>query len=90
MRKTRYAGLCTRPRYGTVFDSSSPDASPVESEMRRGVLLLGLLFYGLIVMAGCSSSSPSEPAKIDGMSPAEYREKAEPSQKAQPKTKKTG
>jgi hypothetical protein len=58
--------------------------------MRRVVLLSGLLYYGLIVMAGCSSSSTSEPAKIDGMSPAEYREKAEPAQNAQPKPKKTG
>ena len=44
--------------------------------MRRLVLLSGLLFYGLIVVAGCSSSS-SEPAKIDGMTPAEYREKGD-------------
>ncbi len=44
--------------------------------MRRRVLLAGLLAYVLIVVAGCSSSS-SEPAKIDGMSPAEYREKGE-------------
>jgi hypothetical protein len=45
--------------------------------MRTLALLTGLLFYGLIIMVGCSSSSSSPPKPIDGMSPAEYREKAE-------------
>jgi hypothetical protein len=45
--------------------------------MRTLALLTGLLFYGLIIMVGCSSSSSSPPKLIDGMSPAEYREKAE-------------
>ena len=57
--------------------------------MRRFGLLAGPLLYGLIVVAGCSSSS-SEPVKIDGMTPAEYREKSEPSARVDPaKAQKT-
>jgi hypothetical protein len=57
--------------------------------MRRLALLPGLLSLGLIMVAGCSQSS-SEPVKIDGMSPAEYREKAELGAGASAKTPKTG
>jgi hypothetical protein len=67
-----------------VLDSSLLDVLRVEPGMRRFVLLSGLLGYVLIVVTGCSSSS-SQPAQIDGMTPAEYREKAEPSQKSPPK-----
>jgi hypothetical protein len=74
---------------GPDFDSSIFVVSSVEPDMRRLVLLAGLLFYGPIVATGCSSSS-SEPAKVDGMTPAEYREKGEPSARAAPaKAQKT-
>jgi hypothetical protein len=48
--------------------------------MRRIVLISGCLALAgsLLVLTGCSSPTASEPAgKINGMSPAEYREKAE-------------
>ena len=35
----------------------------------------------LLATVGCSPSSPDDTPKIDGMTPAEYREKGEPSQK---------
>jgi hypothetical protein len=65
-----------------------PYLPPAESVMRRLVLLSGLLSFALIVVAGCSSSS-TEPAKIDGMTPAEYREKGELSGRADPKAQKS-
>jgi hypothetical protein len=74
---------------GNGFNPSLLEISPVESEMRTFALLTGLLFYGLVVGAGCSSSS-SPPGQINGMTPAEYREKAELSRMAPAKTQKTG
>jgi hypothetical protein len=74
---------------GPDFDSSFLVVSAVESNMRRLLLFAGLFVYGLIVVPGCSQS-PSEPIKIDGMSPAEYREKAEPTQAIPAKKQKTG
>jgi hypothetical protein len=47
------------------------------------------LLYSLIFVAGCSES-PKPPAKIDGLSPAEYREKAELSRALPVKKNKTG
>lgn len=45
----------------------------------------------LLLSAGCSSSTTSEPTeKINGMNPAEYREKAEISREIQPGGPKTG
>jgi hypothetical protein len=53
------------------------------------VLLSGLLLFGLIVVVGCSSSS-TQPAEINGMTPAEYREKGELSGRSAPaKAQKT-
>jgi hypothetical protein len=74
---------------GLVIDSSSLDVSQVEWDMRKVVWPSGLVVIGLIAATGCSSSTPSQPAQIDGMSPAEYREKAEPPP-VTAKTKKTG
>jgi hypothetical protein len=59
--------------------------------MRRLALLTGLLFCGVIVVAGagCSESTPPPAEPIKGMTPGEYREKAEMSREIQPKTPKT-
>jgi hypothetical protein len=57
--------------------------------MRTRLPRLGLLLYSLIFGAGCSES-PKPPAKIDGLSPAEYREKAELSRALPVKKNKTG
>jgi hypothetical protein len=47
--------------------------------MKKLPLILGglVLASGLFAAAGCSPSSSESTAKIDGMTPAEYREKAE-------------
>ena len=35
----------------------------------------------LFAAVGCAPSSPDDTPKVDGMTPADYREKGEPSQK---------
>jgi hypothetical protein len=72
---------------GNGFNPSMLEISPVESAMRTFALSMGLLFYGLIVVVGCSSSSAPQP--INGMTPAEYREKAELNAAAPTKPQKT-
>jgi hypothetical protein len=49
--------------------------------MKKRPSILGglILAIGLLAAAGCSPSSSESTAKIDGMTPAEYREKAETS-----------
>jgi outer membrane protein assembly factor BamE (lipoprotein component of BamABCDE complex) len=56
--------------------------------MRRLMMVAGLFVYGAIALAGCSPSS-SETVKIDGMSPGEYRDKADLSRAVPPKSPKT-
>jgi hypothetical protein len=61
--------------------------------MRRIALISGCLALvgSLLVLTGCSGPSSSGPTeKIDGMSPAEYREKAEMRREIQPGGPKTG
>lgn len=47
--------------------------------MKKRMMIAGSLVLASVAMiaAGCSTSSSDSEAKIDGMSPAEYREKAE-------------
>jgi hypothetical protein len=65
--------------------------------MKKPPFILGslVLTFGLFAAAGCSPSSSDSTAKIDGMTPGEYREKAElsrqiaaPASKAQGRSKR--